>query len=177
MIRIGRVAIVAVGVLFAAGCGEGGGGPTRTADTCEGEARTAAELLADLPSGWRLGPSDRAMADSVAAEGPRGDRRRVTARRVEKGRAGATLIVLELRDPAYADGVMSGMKEEAGTAIQDVQLGGTRGTLHEMEDGGALVLGRTERCTAAMLLADKRELAEELARELPAEPEETPDES
>lgn len=165
----------AVTLAATAGCaGQREPATTEAANGCEGRARTAAELAGEAPAGWRVAGEEQALGKKIADEVPPRDLRRVTTKRVAKGREAVLMIVVEVRHPAFADGYLSGVSKQIGGEIQDVQFGETRATLHRTDDGGASMLGKSDVCAAAVLLGTSPEATKDLARELPAKEEPTP---
>jgi hypothetical protein len=78
--------------------------------------------------------------------------------------------VLELRRPGDADELFAGFSERARDQIEDARLGTASAKLYRAPDGGATLVGLSERCGAAVVLGVSPRATRQVAAGLPVKP-------
>ena len=169
--------VIAAAVTLIVGVLRGGAADTASAGTderCGGPARTAEQLVANMPGKWQPGEPDPDTGDDLSKGFEPEQLDQVTTLGVLDGREpGVLLVVIEVTHPPLADGYVSGFSEKLPRPIQDVQFGETRGTLARAQDGGATMIGKSAPCAVAVVLGVSPEITKEIARDIPAAAEPT----
>ena len=136
-----------------------------------GAVRTAEQLVGALPDTWRSLPSDPELARSFSSRMPQEEIGEVTARSV--GRGGepvGAVVVVELRRPGSREELIAGFSEGADGKVEDAALGSARGKLYRAPDGGATLVGMSDRCAAAFVIGVSPRTTTGIAGDLPVEP-------
>jgi hypothetical protein len=137
---------------------------------CAAPARTAEQLAVRLPDGFRSAPADPAIVDQLSSGMADAEPRRITARSITSGSepVGA-VVVVEMREPADPDELFAGFTEGAGGQVEDAPLGSATGKLYRAPDGGATLVGLSERCAAAVVLGVSPRATRRIAAALPVQ--------
>jgi hypothetical protein len=165
------IAAVITLVVAVARAGERAQERAEAESACATPARTAEQLTARLPDGFRSAPADPAIVEQFSSGMSGAEPRRITARSVASGEepVGA-VVVVELREPADPDELFAGFAEGAGGQVEDAPIGTATGKLYRAPDGGATLVGISERCAAAVVLGVSPSATRRIAAELPVEP-------
>jgi hypothetical protein len=142
----------------------------QAADECASPARTAAQLVAGLPDGWRSAPASDEVIDQFSRALSQTRTRRLTARSIMNGaQPVAAVVVIEMHEPADPDELFAGFTEGAGGDVEDARLGHAPAKLYRAPDGGATLVGLSDRCAGAVVLGVSPRAARRLAAALPVD--------
>jgi hypothetical protein len=139
-----------------------------------GGARIAAQLVERHPGGWRSVPAARELIDQLSTNLPRHEARRFTARSIQRGAepVGA-VVVIELGAPGSETELFAGFEDgarEQAAEVEDAPLGTARGKLFRAPDGGATLVGLSDRCAAALVFGVSPRITLRIAAGLPVRP-------
>ena len=171
-------AIAAVLSLGTAGCGGSqdygraqAAADAKVGERCDSTSRTAKELVAALPRGWRGEPVDQAVIDKATSDETRSVVQRLTARAVNlRGERVGAVMVYEFKHPSALAGFFSGFKEKAADQGEEIQLAGGPGRMYQLKNGLTGVVGSSGPCVGTAVLAAGPEVTRELATELELDP-------
>jgi hypothetical protein len=169
--------VIAAAVTLVIGVLRGGPDDSASGSTderCGGSARTAEQLVANMPGKWQPGEPDPETGDELSKGFAPEQLDEVTTLGVlDGGEPAVLLVVIEVTHPPLADGYVSGFSDKLPRPTQDVQFGETRGTLARAQDGGATMIGKSAPCAVAVVLGVSPEITKEIARDVPAAAEPT----
>ena len=138
---------------------------------CANGARTADAVIGTLPARWESAPAAQEAIASFQRDMPRDEVRRLTVRAITRGAQPVGLVmVAELFEPGSADALFAGFASEARGPIEDARVGEASGKLQRTPDGGASLVGLSERCAAVVVLGISPQVTRQIGSGLSVEP-------
>lgn len=138
---------------------------------CADGARTADAVIGTLPARWESAPAAEEVIARFRRGMPRDEVRRLTAQTIARGAQPVGLVmVAELREPGSPEDLFAGFAAQAAGPIEDARVGNAEGKLQRTSDGGASLVGLSERCAAVIVLGVSPRTTREIGSSLLVEP-------